>query len=402
MRRRAAEARYLIKAVSMDKTTLLTKIFWNLQANWHLRHRPAADELSVSETAKGMQRLLLAQRGAMLVDTLRWVFSRPVSLEELQRLDITLYQEGADQRVWRAQAVLADGLSRPFGLIVARTPGTRSTLTQRDFANLKKLHTRQTRYCVQPYVYGTTPNGVATYTVEWLDQHKELVFEISRDGGVFLVNAHGAHRAFGPEASRQIWRHLVEILWWYPGLRKINIQAGDFVSQQRDDGQFELKLTTARELPSEPDPVAHLHVILRSVITASGYLSDGRQPFNRQMPEAVFRHRMQAILQRRFGDQAERLADQQWQLFRQGVFARQEDWLKEDCILATYDRLRAEYPATVAWQETRQRWIAYTDAVQAGTYPPSWWFPTAEIPVVLDRLTAVGMHDVLSRSTKTV
>lgn len=373
----------------MDKKSLLAKIFWRLQTNWHLRRHPTPHDLSVPETVKGLQRLLLARRAAMLDATLRRVFSRPVCVEDLQRLDIAFYQEGADQRVWRAQATLADGCSRPFGLIVARTPDAENATTRRDFTNLTTLYTRQHRYCVQPYVSGTIPSagGVTAYTVEWLDNHQELVFEITREGGVFLVNAPTAHRVFTPERSRQIWQRLVEILWIYAGLCKVNIQAGDFVGRQLDNGQFDLKLTTARDLQSDPGPAAQLHIILRSVITASGYLSDGRRPFNRQMSKATFQHRMQAVLQRRFGRQAERLAQQQWRLFQDGVFARQEDWLKEDCILATYNVLRAATHPMAAWQTTRQYWLAYADAVQAGLYPPSWWFPTVEIPAILERLT---------------
>jgi hypothetical protein len=378
----------------MDEKELLAKIFWRLQTNWHLRRRSTAHELSVPETVKGLQRLLLAKNAAILVDTLQQVFAHPVYVENLQRLEIALYQEGADQRVWRAQATLADGHSRLFGIIVARTPGAENATTQRDFTNLKTLYTKRHTYCVQPYVSGTIPiaGGVTTYTVEWLEDLKELVFEIAREGGVFLVNAYGAHRVFTPEISRQIWRRLIEILWCYAGLCKINIQAGDFVGRQLDDGQFELKLTTARDLQPDPGPTAHLHVILRSVITASGYLSDGRHPFNRQMTKAMFQHRMQAVLQRRFGNRAERLAHQQWRLFQDGIFARQEDWLKDDCILATYNFLRATTHPIDAWQTTRQYWLAYADAVQANIYPPSWWFPAVEIPAILERLTPPEPH----------
>src|SRR5947209_2006408 len=117
--------------LTMDRGLLLSKIFWNLQANWHFRHRPDVPTLSVQETV----------------------------------------------------------------------------------------------------------GGVAAYTVEWLEDYKELVFEITLDGGVFLINAHGTHRRFSPPASRQIWRRLVEILWWYPQLRGVNIQAGDFVGRVQADGQ---------------------------------------------------------------------------------------------------------------------------------------------------------------------
>jgi len=97
---------------------------------------------------------------------------------------------------------------------------------------------------------------------------------------------------------------------------------------------------------------------------------------------------MQAVLQRRFGHQALQVARQQWSLFCQDAFAQQEDWLKADCILATYDHLRDGHAAQTAWQETQQRWMAYTHAVETGALPPSWWFPAAEIPRMLDQLTA--------------
>jgi hypothetical protein len=326
----------------------------------------------------------------MLAQTLHCTFARPVPLAELQRLDVALYQEGREQRVWRAQATLHDGSARPFGIIAARTPEASSTLTRQDFHNLQVLHARQSQYCVTPYVCGTMPiaNGVAAYTVEWLDEHKELVFEITRNGGSFLVNAPGAQRVFSPQVSRHIWRHLIEILWWYPGLRRVNIQAGDFVGRLQDDGRMALKLTTARELSADTTASEHLHTILRSVITASGYLSDGHRPFARQMTQATFVHRMQAVLQRRFGADAATLARQQWELFQQGAFAQQEDWLKEDCILATYDRLRADHPAPHAWQHTCDIWTAYAQAVQQGRLPASWWFAAAEIPPRLRQLSA--------------
>ena len=364
-------------------------MFWHLDSRWHLRHTPAAHEVSVHDTVKGLQTLLLADSTAMLAQTLCQVFTRPVTWSELERLDIALYQEGRHQRVWRAQARLINGVTRTFGLIVARAPEASSQLTQHDFQNLQVLYARQARYCAQPYACGIMPlaDGIAAYTVEWLEPYKELVFEVTRNGGVFMVNTQDAHAFLSPQESRQIWRGIVEILWWYADLRQVNIQAGDFVGRRHDDGAFALKLTTARALVPTSEPTERIHTLLRSVITASGYLSDGRQPFDRSMSEAVFLHRMHAVLQRRFGDQAAALARQQWALFQQGRFAQQEDWLQEDCIIATYNRWRAAAPAPQAWHITRQHWLAYVKAVQAGQYPPSWWFPAAKIPAVLTRLT---------------
>ena len=383
----------------MHGRLLLTKIFWNLQANWHLRYRSDAQTLSVQDTVKGLQRLLLAEQGAMLQQTLQLAGARPLSLEALSRLDIALYQEGVDQRVWRAQATFLDGTTQLFGIIVARAPGASSTLTQGDFSHLQTLHKQQARYCVAPYVDGTAPvaGGVAAYTVEWLDHYKELVFEITLDGGVFLVNAHAAHCRFSPQESRQLWRRIVEILWWYPQLRAVNIQAGDFVGQVHADGQVDVKLTTARALAPEATPVEQMHAMLGCLITASGYLSDGQQPFHRQMSCEAFLSRMQPVLRRRFGDRAPELARRQWVLFQSGAFAQQEEWLKEDCLLATYDRLCADYPAACAWQETCQRWRAYAAAVQARRLPASWWFPATEIPTVLDRLARQVLHHTARR-----
>jgi hypothetical protein len=295
-----------------------------------------------------------------------------------------------------------DGTTQCFGIIVARAPGASSLLTQRDFSHLQTLHAQQARYCVTPYVCGTAPvaGGVAAYTVEWLEDYKELVFEITLDGGVFLINAHGAHRRFSPQASRQIWRRLIEILWWYPQLRGVNIQAGDFVGRVQADEQVELKLTTARALAPEATPMEQIHAMLGYLITASGYLSDGQQPFQRQMPRAAFVSRMQAVLRRRFGDRAPELAQRQWVLFQSGAFAQQEDWLKEDCLLATYDRWCADYPAELAWQKTYRYWLDYVEAVQAGRLPVSWWFPAAEIPTVLDRLAPQGVPPSTGRRAK--
>jgi hypothetical protein len=379
--------------LAMDRHLLLTKIFWNLQANWHFRHRPETQTLSVQDTVKGLQRLLLAEQGALLQQTLLRAAARCVPLETLSRLDIALYQEGMDQRVWRAQATLMNGTTLRFGIVVARAPGASSRLTQDDFTHLQTLYAQQPRYCVTPYVCGTAPvaGGVAAYTVEWLEDYKELVFEITLDGGVFLINAHGMHQRFSPQVSRHIWRQLIASLWWYPRLRGVNIQAGDFVGRVHAAGQVELKLTTARALAPDVTPVEQIHVMLGGLITASGYLSDGQHPFQRQMPREVFLARMQAVLRRRFGERAPELAQRQWALFQRGAFAQQEDWLKEDCLLATYDRWCADFPAALAWQRTRQDWLAYAEAIQAGRLPASWWFPAADIPIVLDRLAPRGV-----------
>jgi hypothetical protein len=140
--------------------------------------------------------------------------------------------------------------------------------------------------------------------------------------------------------------------------------------------------------------------MLGCLITASGYLSDGQQPFHRQMSCEAFLPRMQAVLRRRFGDRAPELAQRQWVLFQNGAFAQQEDWLKEDCVLATYDRWCADYPAVCAWQETCQRWRAYAEAVQIGQLPASWWFPATEIPTVLDRLARQGVPPSTARRQK--
>ena len=376
----------------MDRTALLNKIVWRLQQPWHFRHQPDTADLSVHETLQGLQTLLLAEQGTMLAQTLALAGRRPVAFEELERLEITLYQEGVDQRVWRARATLTDRTTLTFGIIVARAPGASSDLTQRDCTNLRQLQQLQPLYCVAPYVCGLLPAGVAAFTVEWLDLYKELVFEISLDAGVFLVNTPGTHRHFSPQMSRRLWRRMVEVLWCYPGLQRVNIQAGDFVGRVLANGAgIDLKLTTARELQADPGPTAHIHAMLGCVITASGYLSDGRQPFDRHMSAEVFVRRMHAVLRRRFGDQAHGLAQRQWGLFQQGRFARQEDWLKEDCIMATHDHLRADRAVEPAWRATCQRWMAYAEAVQAGTLPPSWWFPVADIPVVLAQLAA--RHD---------
>jgi hypothetical protein len=101
---------------------------------------------------------------------------------------------------------------------------------------------------------------------------------------------------------------------------------------------------------------------------------------------------MQTMLQRRFGPQAQTMAEHQWALFQAGAFARQEDALKEACVLALYDRLRADASATIAWQETQGRWLAYAEAVHTGQCAPSWWFPAPEIPQVLARLAPVVRH----------
>src|SRR5262245_42439677 len=116
----------------MDRATLAARIFWNPQERWHLRHTPAPHELSVTATVQGLQHLLLNNQGALLAHTLQQVFARPVAWETLARLDISLYQEGVQQRVWRAQATLANGTSQAFGIIVARAPGAQSALTQQD------------------------------------------------------------------------------------------------------------------------------------------------------------------------------------------------------------------------------------------------------------------------------
>jgi hypothetical protein len=372
----------------MDDRQLPAKMFWQLRKNWHLRHRPGAPEVSLAGTVKGLQALLLDDAAAVLSDTLRQVFSRAVSISELRRLDIAFFQEGRDQRVWRARASLQNGKTGAFGLIIARSAGASHEVTQRDFGHLRRLFALQPRYCVRPYAQGTAPmaGGLAVYTVEWCETHKELVFEVSRDGGTFLINHPEAHRHFSPQASRNVWRRLAEVLCWYPQLRGVNVQAGDFIARAEPDDRVDLKLTTGRQMASDTSPEAHLAAMLRCMITASGYLSDGRQPFDRGMSCEFFVRRMQRVLERRFGGRAAAMARQQWELFRAGVFAQQEDGLKEDCVLGTFDRWRADCPADAAWRETKRRWLAYAEAVRAGRMAPSWWFPAAEIPGLLERL----------------
>lgn len=376
----------------MDRATLLKKIFWNLQQPWHFRQHPSPSTLSVKASVKGLQTALLANRGSMLTRTLSAVWHRPITLEKLDQLLISFYQEGADQRVWHAQARLIDGSECNFGLIVARAQGPSSELTQRDFANLQQLYAVKPDYCVTPYQLASLPKpaNATVYSVEWLKDHKELVFEISQQGGVFLVNAVGAHHYFSPQMSRRIWRQIMTILWHYPGLRAVNIQAGDFVGQFTDNAtEIDLKLTTAREIHPHSAPIEQIHAMLDCAITASGYLSDGKQPFNRKMQQEVFQPRMQAVLQRRFGKQAETMANQQWDLFHQGIFSQQEDGLRQDCILATYDGLCADHPTDAAWHYTQAYWTAYADAVTTSRLPPSWWFPAANVRPLLDQLTPV-------------
>ena len=375
----------------MDRATLAQKISWQLQPAWRFRGAAPAAEWSVTDTVKALQTLLLADSGAFLQRTLSLAAQQPVSLERLDQLLITLFQEGAAQRVWRAQATLSNGATHPFGLISARAPGVSQAVTQRDFRHLQQLHALQPQYCAQPYAESAPTADMAAFSVQWLETYKELVFEIARDGGVFFVNAAGHHHVFSPDMSRRIWRRIIAILWAYPGLSGVNIQAGDFVGHfwhqaPEESGAFDLKLTTARDIQPDPDPAARIAQLLGYGITASGYLSDGQTPFDRHMTEAMFMQRMQATLQRRFGERARPLAEQQWRLFQQGVFARQEDDLKDDYVLATYDHLRAGSAAASAWRETHQRWMAYAEATQSGAAAPSWWFAAAEIPQVLERL----------------
>ena len=377
----------------MADSRLQEKLFWHLQKNWHLRHRPDGQEVSLSQTVKGLQALLLDERAAVLSDTLRQVFSRPVEGSELRRLDVAFFQEGREQRVWRSRATLQDGKCGMFGLIIARSAGLGHEVTQRDFGHLSRLFAIRPEHCVRPYAQGTAPvaGGLAAYTVEWCDGHEELVFEVSREGGTFLTNSPGAHQHFDPQASRGVWRRVAEVLCWYPELRGVNVQAGDFIGRVGPRGQLDLKLTTARQMVSDTSPERHIAAILGYVITASGYLSDGRRPFDRNMSRQSFMSRMQRVLGRRFGDKAPDMARQQWEYFRTGAFARQEDWLKQDCVLGTFDRWRASYPADAAWRETKGRWLTYAAAVQAGSVEPSWWFPAAEIPGLLEPL-GIQLH----------
>ena len=50
----------------MDRATLAAKITWNLQERWHLRHTPAAHEISLKDTVRGLQQLLLRDQGTEL------------------------------------------------------------------------------------------------------------------------------------------------------------------------------------------------------------------------------------------------------------------------------------------------------------------------------------------------
>ena len=367
---------------------LREKLFWGLRKSWHLRHRPDDGEVSLAETVKGLQAMLLDEAGALLADTLRQVFGRPVAWDALRRLDVAFFQEGREQRVWRAQATLETGATGTFGLIVARSAGRSSDVTQRDFGHLARLFALQPRHCVRPYAQGRAraAGGLAAHTVEWCGEHRELVFEVSREGGTFLTNSPEARRHFSPEASRGVWRRVAEVLCWYPGLRGVNIQAGDFIGRDGPDGRPDLKLTTAREMAFGPSPEGDIAAMLACMITASGYLSDGKTPFDRNMSRASFLSRMQGVLERRFGDRAPGMALRQWELYLAGAFARQEDWLKQDCVLGTFDRWRGGCPAEAAWRQTKGRWLAYADAVQAGRVEPSWWFPAHEIAGVLERL----------------
>ena len=372
----------------MDDSRLKEKLFWHLRKNWHLRHQPDDQEVSLAQTVKGLQALLLDDAGAILWDTLRQVFSRPVEYAELRRLDVAFFQEGREQRIWRAQATLENGDAGLFGLIIARSAGHGNDVTQRDFGHLSRLFAIRPCHCVRPFVQGAAPvaGGLAAYTVEWCEGHKELVFEISRDGGTFLINRPEAHRHFSPRASRDVWRRIAQVMCWYPDLQGVNVQAGDFIGRSGADGQLDIKLTTARQMVSEVSPQEHIAAMLGCMITASGYLGDGRRPFDRDMTFESFVSRMQGVLGRRFGDRAPAMARRQWAYFRSGAFVRQEDWLKQDCVLGTFDRWLASYPVETAWRETKGRWLAYADAVQAGRVEPSWWFPAAEIPALLERL----------------
>ena len=372
----------------MGDSSLRDKLFWHLRKTWHLRHRPDDREVSLAQTVGGLQGMLLDEAGAVLPDTLRQVFDRPVATADLRRLDVAFFQEGREQRVWRAQPTLETGETGTFGLIIARSAGPGNDVTRRDFGHLSRLFAIQPRHCVRPFAPGTAPvaGGLAAYTVEWCGEHRELVFEVSRDGGTFLINHPEAHRHFSPQASRGVWRRVAEVLCWYPELRGVNVQAGDFIGRVAPDGRPDLKLTTAREWASGPSPPDHIAAMLGCMITASGYLSDGRTPFDRNMSQESFLPRMRRVLERRFGDRAAAMARQQWELFRAGAFARQEDWLRQDCVLGTFDRWRVGRRAEAAWRETTSRWLAYADAVQAGSAAPSWWFPAAEIPGLLERL----------------
>ena len=374
--------------IDMGNSPLRDKLFWHLRKNWHLRHQPDDGEVSLAQTVRGLQALLLDGEGTVLPDTLCQVFSRPVEYAELNRLDVAFFQEGREQRVWRAQATLEGGKTATFGLIVARSAGHGNDVTRRDFGHLSRLFAIQPRYCVRPYAQGMAPvaGGLAAYAVEWCGEHRELVFEVSREGGAFLTNSPEAHRHFNPQASRGVWRRIAEVLCWYPELRGVNIQAGDFIGRVDSGGQPDLKLTTARQMVADPSPAEHVAAMLGCMITASGYLSDGKIPFDRHMSRERFLSRMESVLGRRFGDRAPAMARRQWEHFRAGAFARQEDWLKQDCVLGTYDRWRASNPVDVAWRETKERWLAYGEAVQEGRIEPSWWFPAPEIPGLLERL----------------
>src|SRR5687767_6407245 len=108
----------------MDRVTLAQKMAWQLQPSWHFRGATKAAEWSVQDTVKALQTLLLTDGGAFLQQSLSFAAQRPVDLATLEQLVITLFQEGAVQRVWRAQGTWNDGTTYQFGIITARAPDT--------------------------------------------------------------------------------------------------------------------------------------------------------------------------------------------------------------------------------------------------------------------------------------
>ncbi|MBF0549121.1 MAG: hypothetical protein HQK60_01170 [Deltaproteobacteria bacterium] len=216
-----------------------------------------------SEGLKRTLKMALSHPQSELITSLSELRGGPFPPEGLHQVNVSLFQEGDFQYVFKVTVRTCDGAETLLAMIVAKDTGHLSQLARSEHGNLKYLYQRRPEYLVRPLSGGELPvspqqggltRPVYYYFTCWLSRFHEL--GVNRQMN-FYINEIPYHH-FDRQTSDFIKVQILKILFscYDPvsqrAIEPAKIGAGDFVITRPEAGKpIRLRLIACRRISAK-------------------------------------------------------------------------------------------------------------------------------------------------------
>lgn len=199
-----------------------------------------------------------------------------IDKEQVRSVELLLAQEGPDYAIFNAKICFNTNEVKYFCFDIVLNDSLNNKL-EADFENLNKLYNLQKKYGLklvpQPYALGSGKffdnSGEAVeikfFAIEWLEYHEELYgYKDINGNGFFLLPNYIKPKSrsnkvyLNKEKSSYIRKQIIEMLTlifaatFKEGkgmlVKEISINNGDFMALPLEDGTFDVRLITARQM----------------------------------------------------------------------------------------------------------------------------------------------------------